>query len=301
MIRTGFRKIFHQTFTVPLEGIAFSLLMIFLRILPFKKATFVMKKFVQCIGPYLPNYRYALMNLRAVLPELQADHPKILHQMWGNLGCVVAEYAHLHYFKNAPSKIIEIQGKEYLEEMIKDGKPGILITAHLANWEMVSLTAGEAGLNFSQLYRPTNNPIVDQWFRYFQYSKTENILTKGNNGAREAYSLLKKGGHLLLLIDQKLNTGISVPFFGKPAMTAPAVAKFALRLKCPVIPVQVIRLKEESRFKVIYHPPLSIEETGDMEKDTYHMMEKINHLLEQWILQHPEQWFWVHRRWGKII
>lgn len=312
MIRYGFKKVFHQMCIVPLEGIGFSCLMLFLKILPFKQAVALMRALAQRIGPLLPNHHYALRNLQRVLPELSAQHSTILHHMWGNLGSIVAEYAHFNAFKHAPltmdsahlpvhkngSPRIDVEGTAYLDQLIHDQKPGILITAHLGNWEMVALTAGRLGLKFSQLYRPTNNFIVDWWFRRLQYSPRDHILTKGTDGAQKAYALLKRQGHLLLLIDQKLNTGISVPFFGIPAMTAPAVAKFGLRLNCPIIPVQVIRITE-SHFKVIYHPPLSVTPTGHAENDSYKIMSDINLLLEQWIRAHPEQWFWVHRRWGK--
>ena len=53
---------------------------------------------------------------------------------------------------------------------------------------------------------------------------------------------LRRGAHLTLLVDQKLNDGIAVPFFGRPAMTAPALAMLALHFGCAVLPARVERL-----------------------------------------------------------
>jgi len=46
---------------------------------------------------------------------------------------------------------------------------------------------------------------------------------------------------LTLLVDQKLNDWHPVPFFGRPAMTAPALALLALHFDCAVLPARVER------------------------------------------------------------
>ena len=55
------------------------------------------------------------------------------------------------------------------------------------------------------------------------------FIPKGAVGARADHGALRRGTHLALLADQKMNDGIPVPFFGRPAMTAPALAVLALR------------------------------------------------------------------------
>ena len=101
---------------------------------------------------------------------------------------------------------------------------------------------------------------------------------------------------MAMLIDQKMNDGIAVPFFGRDAMTAPAIAEFALRYDMPLIPVRAVRTKD-CHFEVTIYPPLAYEKTGDDEKDILAIMTQINAQLESWIREYPEQWFWVHKRW----
>jgi KDO2-lipid IV(A) lauroyltransferase len=109
-----------------------------------------------------------------------------------------------------------------------------------------------------------------------------------------------KGGHTLaMLIDQKMNEGIAVPFFGRDAMTAPAIAELALRYDMPIIPARVFRTKG-CHFDARAYPPLVIEKTGDMEKDVLAIMTQINAQMEAWVREKPEQWFWVHQRWPKV-
>jgi len=97
-------------------------------------------------------------------------------------------------------------------------------------------------------------------------------------------------------VDQKLNEGIPVPFFGRPAMTAPTLAVLALRYRCDVLPVRVER-RDGARFRLTIYPPLRLPDTGSRAADIGKLMEAVNATLEGWIRERPEQWFWLHRRW----
>jgi KDO2-lipid IV(A) lauroyltransferase len=99
-----------------------------------------------------------------------------------------------------------------------------------------------------------------------------------------------------MLVDQKMNDGIAVPFFDRPAMTASAVAELALKFRCPVVPLRCERLGG-AHFRVTALPPLLLPDTGDRIADSYSLMLNINQLIESWIREHPEQWLWLHRRW----
>lgn len=97
-------------------------------------------------------------------------------------------------------------------------------------------------------------------------------------------------------MDQKLNDGIAVPLFGRPAMTSPALAELALRFRCPVVPGHVERIGP-ARFRMIPEPPLMLPETGDREADIASLTRQVNECLERWIRARPESWLWLHRRW----
>ena len=58
-----------------------------------------------------------------------------------------------------------------------------------------------------------------------------------------------------MLIDQKMNDGLPVKFFNKVAMTAPAIAKFALKFKCQIVPALCIRGKG-IKYKIEYFKPI---------------------------------------------
>ena len=121
-------------------------------------------------------------------------------------------------------------------------------------------------------------------------------MPKGAAAARRAFAALYRGGHLTMLADQKINEGIPVPFFGRPAMTAPALALLALRFGCDVLPVRVERLGG-ARFRLTVFAPLALARTGNQSADVAALTACVNATLESWIRDRPEQWLWLHRRW----
>ena len=157
------------------------------------------------------------------------------------------------------------------------------------------LAGVQHGITVAEIYRAANNPLIDRMIARFRGDAGE-FIPKGAVAARRAIAALRGGTHLGLLWDQKMNDGIPVPFFGRPAMTASALAALALRFDCDVLPLRVERL-EGARFRVTVFPPLPLSRSGDPQADTATLMARVNATLEAWIRDRPEQWLWVHRRW----
>ena len=250
------------------------------------------------IGPVLPVHRRGLDNLSRSLPELsQVEIRRCARRMWRHLGRVAAEYPHLHRFSvDAPGGRLELVGRAHLEEASRSTTGGVFVSGHIGNWEIAALTLEQCGIPMTVVYRAANNPIVDRMISRFREPVMQRRVRKGRDSVRELVSVLGAGEHVGLLVDQKLNTGISVPFFGRDAMTAPAAATFALRYDCPVWPIRVERLAGAS-FRITVYPKLAMPEEGTREERTRAIMKSINRILEGWIRERPEQWLWLHRRW----
>ncbi len=249
------------------------------------------------LGPRFGVTRIARKNLQAAFPDkTPADIEAIILGMWDNLGRSFFEFAHLDHLRfTGPNPHVEIVGAENIARLRDDGQPGIFVSGHLANWEIPAWGVHSQGLDIHLIYRAPNNPLMESLFARRMPGRGE-LLPKGRFGAKRALQLLKTGEHLGILVDQKMNDGIAVPFFGRDAMTAPAVAQFAYRLGCPVVPVHAERLGGV-KFRITYHPPMQLPDTGERQADILQAMTEINAQLESWIRQNPEQWLWVHRRW----
>lgn len=166
---------------------------------------------------------------------------------------------------------------------------------------MILPIASRLGMEVSGFYRASSNPVINkiiQDLRQQALGANSRMFAKGAKGARQALDHLRQGGSLGLLVDQKMNDGIAVPFLGHEAMTATALAHFALRFDLPIVPVYVMRLGG-CRFRMVCEPPLAVSLTGNREADVRMICLAMNETLGRWVRTRPHTWLWLHRRWPK--
>jgi KDO2-lipid IV(A) lauroyltransferase len=268
------------------------------RLLPLDAASAVGGWLGRLVGPRLGITKRGQVNLQRALPHLDAAEARlVMRGMWDNLGRVIAEYPHLDAFDiHGGDGRIELVGEDILDRVLASGKSVIFISAHYGNWEILTMAATRRGLDVAGVYRAANNPWIDRLIRSYRGKSGGELIPKGVIAARRSIAAIRDGRHLALLVDQKMNDGIPVPFFGRDAMTAPAVAQLALRFDCAIIPARVERL-EGAHFRIVLSPPIAVSKTGDRHGDTLTIMRAINAELESWIRARPELWLWLHRRW----
>lgn len=254
------------------------------------------------VGPHLPAHRTALANLRAAYPGRdEAELHAVALGAWENLGRTGAEYAHLDRLfdfdpeRAAPGRI-EVEGIEDFVALRDDGRPGLIFSAHLANWELPAICAARFGLEATAVFRAPNDAAVARVVHEVR-SRTMGGLEAARAGAAFAMQgVLERGGHLGMLIDQHFTRGVVVPFMGRPALTNPVLAKFARRFECPVHGVRVVRLAGH-RFRLQLTPALELPRDEGGEIDVAAAMAAMTAVVEAWVREHPEQWLWMHRRW----
>lgn len=280
----------------PLQGAALWVLVTLFGLLPVDRASALGGRIARLIGPRLGASRKALRNVERAMPEIAAqERRRIVAGMWDNLGRVAAEYPHLARIAADPDRV-EVVGAENLARGTRD-RPAILFSAHLANWELLMPTARRLGVALTLVYRRPNNPLAARLIDRLRGGDSAMLVPKGRRGAKALVDALRRGGSIALLVDQKLNRGVAAPFFGRDAMTTPAPAEFAMRFGASLVPVRVERL-EGVRFRVEILPPMDIPDDGGRERDPLAVTARMNALLETWIRERPEQWLWLHRRWG---
>lgn len=260
----------------------------------------------RCIGPLLPVSRIADVNLRLAMPELDGSgRRRVVRGVWENLGRTVGEFPHLgslpEYAPSGPGWFIE--NEERIDRMARGGGPAILFSGHMGNWEMMPAACARHGVALASFYRAPDNPDVDAVIMGLRNGATgggAKLFPKGATGARHALAHLARGGALGMLVDQKMNDGVAARLFGRTAMSPSALAAFALRLRCPVIPGYVIRTGP-ARFHLVAEEPLALPDTGDRDADILTLTQMVNDRLEAWIRARPESWLWLHRRFDKAV
>lgn len=254
------------------------------------------------IGPLLPAHRTALANIRAAFPGLpEAEVRTIALSAWDNLGRTGAEYAHLDtlldYDPEATGPLrSEVTGIEHFFSLRDDGQPGLIFSAHLANWELPAICAAKFGLEATAVFRPPNNPAAKRLVEEVRRSTMGGLAASGPGSAFSMQGVVERGGHLGQLIDQHFTRGVVVTFFGRPCLVNPLLAKLARHYDCPVHGVRVVRLPGE-RFRLDLTSPLDLPRDADGAIDVPGAMQAMTDVIEGWVRENPGQWLWMHRRW----
>lgn len=245
------------------------------------------------IGTKLKVNNIAINNLNFVMPELTDEQKdKIINDMWDNLGRTVAELPNLQSItKENYTKYIKVTDYKYVTDAMKNNKQIFFFSCHSGNWEIIPKMASILGCEFVTTYRVANNLYVDKIIQKCRRGVCKDMIPKGKYGAKKIIGYLSNGSNLAMLTDQKMNDGIEVDFFDKPAMTAPAIAKFVLKYNAILIPSFTIRNKEKS--EIIFFPPLETEN-----KTVLEIMTEVNKFFEDRIRKNPGQWMWIHKRWS---
>jgi KDO2-lipid IV(A) lauroyltransferase len=259
------------------------------------------RRLARTIGPRLDKSRVFRRNLRLAFPDQsEAQIEAMVREAWGNLGAVLAEYAHLPTICGPEAQDrIQMVVDPSVEAFGRERKrAAVYVAAHLANWEVLATTAVRLGVSLTVVYTPLRNPLLDRRLRRVREALGCDLVSR-DAGSREIMRHLKRGGGIGLLVDQRMDSGEPLPFFGMDKWTTLAPARLALRFGCELIPVQIERL-EGARFRVTFHAPVTPDDESAPDQDkALQMMARVNTLFEAWIRERPGDWLCSKRRWPK--
>lgn len=268
--------------------------------MPVQTASNIAATISKFIGKKISVNQLAYKNLSLAMPQLlENEKEKIIDEMWDNLGRIIGEFPHVsHCSVDEIVNFIETseETQKNLLDLKKSGKGGIIFSAHIGNWEIGPKSFLKHGLDVRTVYRPLNNPYVEKMTANLRGVE---MIEKSSSGNRKIIEVIKSGGFVIILADQKISEGELVKFFHDDAVTTTSIARMALKYDVPLIPARSIRLGKKFRFVVEVEKPLVIERSADINFDILALTRKINCKLEAWISQYPAQWFWVHNRWKR--
>lgn len=271
-----------------------SLLAIF-RLLPLSLASAIGGKLGEWIGPFLKWHRIAEFNLHYACPEWdELKRQNVLRGMWNNLGRNFAEVPRLGHTSLGDRIKMDDTTRKLIGEARNENHPAIFFSAHIGNWELTPWFGYLGGTPLTLIYRHLNNPYIERIFYAIRRRYCDGLYPKGKTGARALLKVLQKKQEVGLLVDQKQNDGEPIEFFGHPAPTATAIAELAIKFDAVLYPSRCIRTKGCHFIAESQH--MEIPEGISAQE----LMTRINQKIESWIREHPEQWLWVHQRWGKI-
>jgi KDO2-lipid IV(A) lauroyltransferase len=261
-------------------------------------------RITRLIGPAMREQKIGRANLVAAFPEKSPQEIEtILAGVWDNLGRIGAEFAHLdHIWEHDPAhpedSRIEIQPRthELFAQLRLDGKPALIFTSHLGNWELPALAAVAHGLDAAILYRRPNIASADRIIEEMRSVKMGTLIPAGRDAPLRLAEALQNGQHVAMLVDQYLTNGVEVTFFGRKTKANPMMARLLRQVECPIHGVRIIRLPGH-RFRAELSEEVQPVRDAAGKIDIAGTMQAITSVVEGWIREYPDQWLWLHRRW----
>lgn len=261
-----------------------------------------MGRLARIFGPWLFVSRRGRANLAIAFPEKsKAEHEEILKGAWENLGRVAGEFVHLENFwdyddARPNTGRIESYTVERFIGLYTDNKPGLIFSAHLANWELAAIGARKYGLDSAVLFRVPSNRFLADIIKETRAETMSQLIPAGNSAGIFMGAVLDRGGHLGILVDQHRKPGSRVKFFGRDVWANPTLGRLARQYDCPVHGVRVVRLPH-NRFRIDITKALVLPRDPDGQINVDATMQQITSIVESWVREHPEQWLWFARRW----
>ncbi|HCJ30257.1 MAG TPA: lipid A biosynthesis acyltransferase, partial [Pseudomonas sp.] len=288
----GKRSDWRQDFAWRLEAFGFQALFGFLRLLGVERASALGGWLLRALGPLTGTQKTVIRNLRIAFPDMdEAERNALALAQWDQTGRTFAELAVMDQLTPEGGRV-EVVGLERLHALRDSGKPAVLISGHLANFEVMAAVIMAAGVPCQVTYRAANNPYVDALIRKSRERYGIRLFAPKGDGTRDLMAGMKRGDSIALLVDQKYNQGPEVQFFGQPVNASPGAARLAARFDTVMQPLSVVRLPN-ARFRDTAHEPISVSHSEDKAADVLAGIQAANRFVEDRVRAHPVDWFWV--------
>ena len=277
-----------------IQFIIINILFLIFKILGYKLSSNLGNLIGKSIGPIFRSKKLIIKNLNKA--NINKDTNKIASNVLGNYGRIFSEYVHLKNFRNEKlKKYISIEGLENLENIRKYNKKVVFVSGHFNNFELMAMQIEKAGIECAAIYRPLNNPYLNNLMEQIRVKDICKIqIKKGRAGTREIIKNLNKGRSIALMIDQRVREGEKILFFKDLATTTTIPAQLIKKYSCDVVPIYIERYKR-TYFKMYISKPINIKKSKSIKEITSYL----NVVLEKMILKNLDQWIWTHDRWKK--
>jgi KDO2-lipid IV(A) lauroyltransferase len=177
------------------------------------------------------------------------------------------------------------------------GRPRLALTGHFGNWEIVSYAAGLIGIRGGIVARRLDNPHLDRFLAVFRRRTGLTLLDKAADYPR-ILEILGAGGGLGMVGDQDAGPrGMFVDFFGRPASTFKSIALLSLEYGAPILVIGAARVGTPMQYRLYLEDFILPEDYAGRPDAPRAITQRYTEALERMVRRHPEQYFWLHRRW----
>jgi len=254
------------------------------------------------IGRTLGGLLYHLMparrritrtNLSFAYPDKTAEQLATLSKrVYRHIGMAAAETASLWFRPWALFEPrVQIKGSKILDDALSTGKGVILLQAHFSTIELCGAAMGRRW-PIAAVYDEPKNPLYSDYLLHQRGRHLVELIE--NRDIRKMVKRLRQGGIVWFSPDQfvsRARGGVDTMYFDQAVLTSSGTARIQKMTQAQVLPFVPKRSEDGQHYTLEIFPPITLG-SDDITDATQH----VNHLFESQILEQPEQYFWVHKR-----
>jgi KDO2-lipid IV(A) lauroyltransferase len=221
---------------------------------------------------------------------------KIARETYKNLGKTFLEFLQLPRMNGTRiRRIVDTSELCKIDPILKEGRGAILLGAHFGNWELLGAAFGLGGYPVNVIGRLSDNKKIGHTIDRYRRLVGMKVIQK-SNPVKKVLRALNNNELVAILTDQNTRKDmVFVDFFGRPTATAKGTAVFALRTGAPVVPTFIVR--KGKYHKILIGNPIYTRSSENSDNDVRKYTAQFSKVIESYIRQYPDQWFWLHNRW----
>jgi len=245
------------------------------------------------VAPAAGYRKRAADQISMIWPDLpKAEVDRIARACCNNFGRTMIEgYSRSDYTKHLARTEPKGAGLAPLAEAKAAGRPVLFVTGHFGNHDAPRHVLNRMGYSIGGIYKPISNPYFNEHYLGTIKDVSGPVFPIDRDGMAGFMRMLKDGGMGTMLFDVRVSKYPAIPFLGHPAHTSTGLGAIAIKTGALILPYFGTRLDDGLNFDVEVEAPVDLTTPEQIMRD-------VTDRLEARIQAHPEQYFWVHRRWG---
>ncbi len=145
--------------------------------------------------------------------------------------------------------------------------------------------------------RRLDNPYLERFLARFRRNTGLTLLDKSADYPR-ILKIMEEGAGLGMVGDQDAGPrGLFVNFFGRPASTFKSIALLSLQYRAPILVLGAARVGRPMHYRLYFEDAILPDDYAARPDATLAITQRYTDALERMVRRHPEQYFWLHRRW----
>ena len=222
---------------------------------------------------------------------------EIVRKSFMNLGMSAVEFIRLPKIISNLNKYIDYpeDSKKVLRQALSRGNGVILMSSHMANWELTAAILIQSGFELHAVYTPQRDKNAEAIISDVRTNTMKMKMIDNHKSLREIFKTLKANGIVVIMQDlDARKDGVITNFLGLPASTHDGIIKLYQKFHCPIVPVHYVRDENNPAHHHAETPEILSDKFSD---DAQANLEMCNNVIEKWIKDRPDLWLWLMDRW----